>query len=430
MATSPAGASAPLTAAQEWRRYWPLVLAAMMGVSFGSIPIATLGLFIDPLQGEFGWTSAQISLGVTVFALISLPATPLAGVLADRFGGRRVAIPGLVLCGITFAAFAGQTGWFGLWLAVWAAYTLASVCIRSLVWNRTISTVFSAGRGLALAIVVCGLSLPLVVAPPLTEWLISLYGWRTAYVALGLGWAGLALALVVPLFKAPQSGQAQTAGEKQAAPPPPSQGGLSVAQALRDPRTLRIAGAIALQALVNAAVGIHLVPLLVIGGISRMEAASFAAVLGIANLAGNLATGWLTDRISSPLLPLAVYCMPALGFAALLNAGGSTPMILLAILFLGLGGGGALQLGMYLTTRYAGVRNFATIYGLINSLQTVTSGIGPIAAAFVFDATGNYAQFLWAGIPVYILSGLLVFGLGRYPDHPPPQEEAAAEQGP
>lgn len=421
-------APAAQTAGEEWRRYWPLVLAAMMGVSFSSIPTATLGLFIDPLHHEFGWSSAQISLGITVFALISVPATPLAGVLADRFGGRRVAIPGLALCGMTFAAFAGQNGWFGLWIAVWVAYTLASVCIRSLVWNRTISSVFSAGRGLALAIVVSGLSLPLVIAPPLTEWLIGNFGWREAYVVLGLGWAGFALLLVVPLFRTPEARMAQPSAEQQEAAPPPAQGGLTVRQALRNLSTLRIAFAVAFQAMVNAAVGIHLVPLLVSGGITRMEAAGLAAALGLTNLAGNLVTGWLTDRITSPLLPMAVYCLPALGLVALLNAGGSTAMILLAILFLGFGGGGALQLGMYLTTRYAGVRNFATIYGFINSLQTLTTGVGPWFAGWVFDTTGNYNQFLWAGIPVYVLSGLMVFGLGKYPDYSPaaaqtPQED-------
>ncbi len=417
MATSAPGAPAPLTAGQEWRRYWPLVAAAMIGASFNSIPTATLGLFIDPLRGEFGWSSTDISFGVTIFAGISIFLTPFVGVLADRFGGRLVAIPGLALCGIAFAAFATQTGWLGLWMIIWVFYTLASLLIRTIVWNRTVSSVFNAGRGLALALVVAGLSLPLVVAPPLTEWLISNFGWRTAYVALGLGWTGLALMLVIPFFKPPGGSRTQQAAQQQDTAPPPDQGGIGVTEALRSPRMLRIAAAVALQALINAAVSIHLVPLLASEGISRMEAASIAAFLGVANLAGNLGAGWLADRVTSPLLPLAAYCLPAAGFAVLLNAGGSMPMIFLAATLLGLGGGGALQLGIYLTSRYAGVRNFATIYGFINSLQTLTSGIGPIAAAYVFDTSGNYTQFLWAGIPVYILSGLLVFGLGRYPDH-------------
>jgi len=220
----------------------------------------------------------------------------------------------------------------------------------------------------------------------------------------------------VPFFKLPGSGKRGAVAQQAETAPPPEQGGLSVGQAVRSVRIVRIAIAVALQALVNAAISIHLIPLLATEGISRMEAAGIAALLGGANLAGNLVTGWLADRVTSPLLPLAVYALPAVGFAVLLNAGGAMPMIVLAVVVLGLGGGGALQLGIYLTSRYAGVRNFATIYGLVNSLQTATSGIGPIAAAFVFDTTGNYTQFLWAGIPVYVLSGLLVFGLGAYPD--------------
>ncbi|MDG2002397.1 MAG: MFS transporter [Novosphingobium sp.] len=339
MTTIPAGGPVSLTAGQEWRRYWPLVLAAMVGVSFGSIPSATLGLFIDPLRAEFAWSSAEISLGVTVFAAISILLTPLAGMLADKYGGRRVVIPGLVLCGFTFAAFATQTGWLGLWLIIWVAYTLASLLIRSMIWNRTVSSVFTAGRGLALAVVVAGLSLPLVLAPPLTEWLISNYGWRNAYLTLGLGWTGLALLLVIPFFRDPNAGPAKAPmADAPAAPAPsPAQGGLTVKQAIRSPRILRIAGAVSLQSLVNSAIAIHIVPLLTTEGITRMEAASIAALLGVTNLIGNLSAGWLADRVRSPLLPLTAFMLPALGFMVMLNAGGTMSLLLLAVVLMGLG---------------------------------------------------------------------------------------------
>lgn len=408
-------ATRPITAGQEWRAYWPLVLAAMVGVSFGSMPTATLGLFIDPLNREFGWSSSEISIGVTIFALISIPMTPLAGALVDRFGGRRVALPGLILSGLAFAAFSLQGGWLAQWMITWVGYTFASLLIRSMVWNRTISGTFSAGRGLAIAVVIAGLSLPQIVAPPLAEWLIREFDWRQAYVALGLGWAGIALILVFLFFRAPEA-KPVPPQVAQAATPPPTHGGLSVREAIRNWRIIRITIAIALQGMIGAAIAIHIVPLLTSEGLERASAATIASVLGLSSLAGNLSAGWLADRVKSPVLPLTAFALPALGYFVVVSAGGSFTTLASAFVLIGLGAGAGLQLGVYLTTRYAGVRNFATIYGLISSIQAGMTGVGPLIAAWIVDTTGSYHLFLWAGIPAIALSGLLVFGLGPYPD--------------
>jgi MFS family permease len=110
----------------EWKLHWPLLLAATFGISFGGIPTTTLGLFMQPLQDEFGWSRTTISLGMTVFAFLVTPLTPFAGALVDRFGARAVAIPGLVLCGLLFAGFSLMNGMVALWIGIWVAYALAS----------------------------------------------------------------------------------------------------------------------------------------------------------------------------------------------------------------------------------------------------------------------------------------------------------------
>lgn len=69
-------ADAPKTAAQEWRAFGPLVMAATFGLSFGAMPNSTLGLLMDPLNAEFGWSRSKMALGMTIFALITTPPTP------------------------------------------------------------------------------------------------------------------------------------------------------------------------------------------------------------------------------------------------------------------------------------------------------------------------------------------------------------------
>ena len=95
----------PTTALEEWRRYWPTVLAAMVGMSFYTVLTYSLSTFIGPLEAEFGWSRTALSSGLTVFAGISMLGGPFIGMAVDKFGTRKLGIIGMVLAGLAFAAF-------------------------------------------------------------------------------------------------------------------------------------------------------------------------------------------------------------------------------------------------------------------------------------------------------------------------------------
>jgi len=79
----------------------------MIGYSMIALPALTLGLFMQPLEHEFGWSRSVVSLGLTVVALVTTPLTPIAGALADRYGARWVAVPGLALNGLAVGCIYG-----------------------------------------------------------------------------------------------------------------------------------------------------------------------------------------------------------------------------------------------------------------------------------------------------------------------------------
>jgi MFS family permease len=422
----------PKTAAQEWRAYGLIVLSAMLGVSMGTVPTATLGLFMDPLQREFGWSRTEISFGLTVFAIIGLPLAPFGGWLVDKFGARRIAIPGLAFSGLIFAGFSLMTGAYWQWLAIWVAYTFASIGTRTLVWNTAISAAFSTSRGLAIAVLLCGTALATSLAPTVTHWLMEEWGWRGGYLGLGLGWAGIGLVLVLVFFhdhrkldKAKLAAAGGAGGANAVAAP--RLGGLTVRQAFRTLRLYRIAIAIFLQSVMGAAVIVHLVPMLTADGLSRAEAAGMAAVMGVGSMVGKIATGWLIDRFTGSLIPFLCYSGPAVAYLLLLKGSGTALMLSVAVAVLGYCSGGALQLATYLTTRYAGMRNFGTIFGFISAFLALSAGIGPPMAGAIFDATGDYTLLLIIGIPVALVAGLMVFGLGPYPEFRPPESEPGDE---
>jgi len=401
------------TALQEWRLNWLLVLSAMAGISLITVPSASLGLFMAPLEAEFGWSRTEISLGLTIFAVISLPLSPFAGVMVDRFGPRRVAVPGLAVTALIFACF-GLTGaalW--QWFAIWVVYTLVSLSVRTLVWNAAVSRAFAAGRGLALALVLSGTAIAQSLAPIVSHELIDAFGWRNAFFGLGLGWGGMAFVMVLLFFRIRTRGaQAGASAHQDAAPAP----GMTAREAFRSPVMWRIALATFLQSTMVVAVMVHLVPMLVETGLSRTEAAGIAAILGVASITGKLTSGWLVDRFAGRLLPGATFAGPALGYLIILQGHQSPLLIPLGVAILGYCSGGCLQLTTYLTTRYAGLASFGTIFGIVSSLMALASGLGPLLAGAIFDITGSYVLLLGIGIPAALVAGTSLLGLGPYPD--------------
>ena len=403
-------------AAQEWRANWSLVLAAMLGMSFASIPNSVLGLFMQPLEDTFGWSRAMISSGLMVAAAIGLPLSPVAGVLVDKFGARRCAIPGVAFSALFFAAFSLMTGASWIWWLIWILHAFASLFIRSMVWNASISNVFNASRGLAIALVLSGVALPQVFGPPIGNFLIETLGWRSAFAIIGLGWGGLVVLVVFLFFRSQNDRTSRTKPSDSSAPARYTPGGLTFGEAMRDPAMLRIAFAVALTTITAASVGVHIFPLMEWAGAGRTAAASLSALLGVGAITGKIMTGTLADKLSSNLLPPTILMIPALGYVLIWQSGGAPLILGLGAFAAGFGSGGTLHMATYLTTRYAGMRNFGSISGAISAILGLMYGLGPIAAGWVFDKTSSYEPVLIVAIPAVVVAGLSVATLGPYRD--------------
>lgn len=397
----------------EWRRNGLMLLAGMVGYSFFTVPTATLGLFMAPLQAEFGWSRTEVAAGFTLFALVTIPLLPFMGMAVDRYGARRLALPGLALTSAVFAAFGLSSGSMLQWFATWVLFALVSLLTSMVVWTSAVSGAFGKNRGMALALLLSGSAIAQALAPATASWLIDSFGWRAAYVSLAVGWGGLALILVATLFRS--SVQATVPSTNSKVSPNGGVGGLTMGEAFRNLTICRIALSTLLQTLLTAAFMVHMVPILVSLGLDRTQATSFAIILAVAAIAGKLVTGWLVDRVGVSLLPALCYGGPAVAFFFMLRSSGSPPLLALAIAIQGYSAGAALQLTTYLTTRYAGLRNFATIFGIVSMLLGVAAGVGPLIAAATFDAYGDYRAFLWMSTVVGLCAGLAAVALGPYP---------------
>ncbi|MBV1687883.1 MFS transporter [Novosphingobium sp. G106] len=177
----------------EWRGNWTVVLAAFAGVAASTIISYSSSLFIEPLQNEFGWTRAQAMSGQAIASIAGVICAPFTGLLVDRFGPRRLGIAAVIsICAAT--AMLGLTGpslW--MWRALWLPVAFGIVLIQPSVWTAAVTSLFVTGRGLALAVTLCGSSVAAIIIPPLTYFLIETYGWRLAWAGLAGFWVLAAL---------------------------------------------------------------------------------------------------------------------------------------------------------------------------------------------------------------------------------------------
>jgi predicted MFS family arabinose efflux permease len=408
-----------LSAAEEWKRGWRLVLACFVGFSFFSIMAQTLGVFMHPLVTEFGWSRTLVSSGITIASAATAILSPFFGVLIDRYGSRKVALPGLVTASVAISAFSLASGSATQWILLWSFYAVISISVKTTVWTAAIIGAFNSSQGLALGAMLSGTAAAQVIVPPLATWLIDEFGWRMAYAWLGMGWGSATFLLCWFFLYDVHSTKPAKLARDAPARDRPDLPGLSIPEAWRDTALWRIGISTFVVMLLTIGLLIHQIPILTQAGVSRTNAAWLASLAGVAGIAGKLISGVLLDRFRANWVGGLTLLVTALAFLLLMDGVHTPGLIVLAMVINGYAAGSKLQIASYLTARYGGVRNFGVIYGLITSCVAFGSGMGPMVAGFVFDTTGGYGGFLVAGTVGCVLCGLLIMSLPRYPEFRP-----------
>ncbi|MCA9239906.1 MAG: MFS transporter [Planctomycetales bacterium] len=406
------------TAAQEWRGGWKTVLAAFIGFLSFSTMIASMSAFMGPLAEEFGWSRTLLSTGTGLSSIITALLAPFLGVLMDRYGSRRLALPGLFLSAVAVVAMATNTGSAAYWIFLWLFYAVGGLFVNTPVWTAAVAGIFNRSQGLALAVTLAGATAAHAIMPPLSVLLIGWFGWRMAFVWLGLGWGILSLVVCyLYFFDAHDRHRASAArGEQDGATDRPDFPGLGLAEAWRSPALWQIGISILIIMALTIGFLVHQIEILVETGVSREMAAGLAGMAGAMGIVGKLVTGALLDRYRGNLVGGLTMGSAAVAFALLMNDSPTSALIVAAMLVNGYTAGAKLHIASYLTVRYAGMRNFGKIYGMISSLVAIGSGVGPILAGGIYDMSGGYGPFLMGGAVALAFSSLLLLLLPRYPD--------------
>lgn len=392
-----------------------MALAAMLSAVFG--------VMLEPIEADLGWSRAQISSGPFVVSIMGLFLATPAGHLIDRWGSR---MTGLLVVACSFIAIMGMAMvgrelWH--WWAAWAIFGVAGA-FTSTVWMTPISAAFDKGRGMAIAVTIAGASISAATAPPMAEWVMQHYGWRTAFVALGIVWCGLTLPLVLSFVPGRRPVTATTGagnGINQGDAVEPL-AGMTPREGFRTRNFYLIFFASLLSGMVALALHLNMVPILTFSGISRGDAVMIVSFVGVTSLVGRLVSGWLMDRFDIRKLAIAGGVLSTLLPLALLFAPGVVWITLAALVFHSFVGGLRMSAVIYMTASYFGARSFGLFYGAISTTITVAQGLGPLIANYIYDQTQSYLPTIWAAIPGFVIAALCFAALGPKPDFSRPVE--------
>ncbi len=396
---------------------WRIVALAALSQGLALPLLGAYALVATPLIEEFGASTTQLGVGMSIAILATALAGAPLGILLDRGPLRAIMLSGVALM---LASVVALSRGMALWqLAACFAFATVGMSMYGMLPVQVILVNwFVLRRGRALSWAFVGTSLAAFVVPPTTAWLIEWLGWRGALVALAAGAAALAAPVIARLVKRPEevgqtpdgipaeprSAPASAARSEGVARAESAEPASEVTSWLRDPNFWLIGVGVGLALSVSIAT-LFLVRHLETLGIPRTRAALIPSSMAVFGIVGKLGAGWLIDRIDARSVVVAALLLHALGWA-IVASGSSYGAMLLASAPLGLGGGGFLPLPPVLQGRCFGraaigrVGGFHALMGLPFLLS---------AAPLVGWSEGLTGAFR---VPFYGLVGVLVLGAG------------------
>ena len=391
------------------RAWWVAAVTMATLVAAAGFRSST-GALLVPLEDEFGWsratTSGAVSLNLVIFGLVA----PFAAALMERFGLRRVVVVALVLVALGSGLTVFMTSPWQLWLlwgfAVGIGTGSLALVFGAIVANRW----FVRHRGLVVGLFSAASSTGQLVFLPAIAGLAAGPGWRFAAALV----AGFALLLVPVVWFVLRDSPADagttpygaTEPVVEPAPDPGRPGPARLAIAtLRDSSRSRtfwiLFGTFWICGWsTNGLIGTHFIPAAHDHGMAATTSATLLALIGVFDIIGTVASGWLTDRMDSRYLLCGYYMFRGLSLLVVpwLLAPDVHPSLFFFILFYGLDWVATVPPTVALCRQHFGIERSAVVFGWVFAAHMVGAGVAASFAGWIRTSQGDYlVAWLTAG---------------------------------
>jgi OFA family oxalate/formate antiporter-like MFS transporter len=398
--------------ARFWYHGWSVVTVCVLSqVAANGLTYNAFSLFLPGWSHELNTPVSRLQLPIAAMLLGSAFASPLIGILADRYPARPLLATGLLGMAVFYFAISGVTE---AWQIIALYGLLASVVLvlsTAVVTNALISRWFVRRLGLALGLSAFGIGLAGVALPPLIAWLLPQVGWRMIWRGGGLVLAFIVMPIVVwtcrnrPTDTEGAYYLSSGDGKPARAHGHGAQGGNSLSWrevVSRRNFWLLIAIYLPMMALYGGT-GQNLAPLVGARGLAPQSGGMLISVLSGSHVVANFVLGLLSDRYGNrvPFVGLALLGMAG---ALLLAFGSGLSPIVLGVALIGLGGGVFTLLAAAIAVEF-GAEGVGRAFGL-SMLFLPVSALSPFAVARTQENMGSYTPAFIALAVLALLSGM------------------------
>ena len=387
---------------------------------------STIGVFVVPLEDEFGWSRAEVSLAIAINLVFYGLAAPFAAAFMERLGVRKLMLAGLVAVGGGAALTIAMTALWQLdiiWgLVIGTATGAIAIPLAAIVATRW----FVRRRGLVTGLLTASFATGNLVFLPLLAWVTDGYGWRWAVAIVAITAAAIIPVVLLLMRERPSDVGLAPYGSPddgtQAARPAHAGSVFATPfRVLRQAVHVRdfwlLAGTFFICGwTTNGAVQSHFIPAAHDHGIPQVTAASLLAVIGVFDIVGATASGLLTDRIDPRRLLFVYYCLRGTSLAALpfLLQGSGLPLVAFAIVY-GLDWVATVPPTIALTNQAFGRGQASVVFGWVFCAHMLGGAMAAWTAGTFREAFGDYLiAFTGAGF-LALLAGFAALGIARSP---------------
>lgn len=399
-----------------WHYAW-----VILGVTFITLLTASgvrniPGVIIAPLENEFGWDRTSISFSVMLSLFAFGFGAPLAGSLVGRFGPRRLMLASIAATALGLAPLLALTDLWQLHLLWGLVVGIGTGAISGVLGATVAQRWFNKHRGFVLGLFSAASATGQLLFVPTMIWLTSTGGWRLAIGATAAVTAIILIPIVLLMRNRPEDmGLTPYGGavDENNAQQSDNERATSLRDAMRTRDFWLLAGSFFICGYTtNGLIGTHLLPHAAEHGFTEAVSSVAISVMGIMNICGALASGWLSDRYDNRKLLAMYYGFRGLSLAALPFIIEYRDLLIFAVIY-GLDWVATVPPTINITAQRFGKKSVGTLYGWIFCSHMIGAGIAAQAGGFFRDRLGDYHLIFISAAVMGIVASTLVLQLKR-----------------
>ena len=395
-------------------------VALLMAAGLRAAP----GVLMIPWEKDFGWNRGIISLAAAIGLFLYGLVGPFAAAIMQRFGVRRTVASAFVLMAAATGLSLLMTRPWQL-IATWGVMSgLASGCVALVLAATVVNRWFVKNRGLMMGLLTASTSTGALIFLPIFTAMSTAGGWRPVAIAIAVVAAAMAPLALLLLPERPQDVGVEAWGAEPGviAETPRTAGNparaaiAALGRAVRKRDFWLLAGTFFVCGFTtNGLIGAHMISLCADRGLAATTAGGLMAAMGVFDLVGTTASGWLTDRYDPRKLLFVYYGLRGLSLIYLPFSDFSLVGLSLFAMFYGLDWIATVPPTLRLANRAFGERDAPIVFGWIAASHQLGAASAAFMAGSLRTLQGNYVDAFVISGSTAVLAAFAALMIGRGP---------------